>query len=208
MRESQGTITNTVIIPEIVYCRAFVRSKHFGSVRPDVFLVSLDISGTQSEIHIEDAAAKYVIEEQLEGALCAFLASEESELKASETYKDFASNLLSLRSSKVYSITRTTPIINKLNKIWVNFVTGLTWLPIDIDSVHRNVVLDITSSDPVEDFLRIEPFGEIAEIQLTIPYVSGPMPKFNKIISSALAQENISFDCAPRAVTLDFEEEE
>ncbi len=72
------------------------------------------------------------------------------------SYKHLLSHLLKLQSSKAYSLERTSPIVNILSKIWVNWAIGLTWWGMDIDRIHRTSTFDITSSDLVEDFVQIE----------------------------------------------------
>ncbi len=212
--ELQNTVSNPVINPQSEYCRRFLRMKYLPSAWSERYSVEADIS-TLSEIYdliplhnIDKAKKNYEVEEKLEEALCAysFTPQDEFKLPVSISHEKYASNLLLLRSLKAYA--STGPLIDKLTKTWINFIIGFTWLPIDTDRIFRGLTFDLTSPDSVEDFPRIEPLCEIAEIQLTIPYVTDPMPKFNRIVSSASAQKNISFDQAPKVVSLDFEEEE
>jgi hypothetical protein len=214
--ELQNTISNPVINPQSEYCRRFLRMKNLLPAQSEWYSAETDVS-TLSNIYdliphsnIYKAKKNYEVEEKLEEALCAysFTPQDEFKLPVSINYEKYASNLLLLRSSKAYAVASTGPLIDKLTKTWINFIIGLTWFPIDTDRIHRSLTFDLTSSDSVEDFLRIEPLVEIAEIQLTIPYVTDPMPNFNRILSSASAQKNISFDQAPKFVSLDFEVEE
>jgi len=214
MKELRETISNLVFEPESQYCRDFLRKKYLAPIDLQQSSASADVvvSHLDSTLFydIKKAEKHYAAEETLAAAMCVCIgiAAEEFKWSASENVKDFTSNLLSLRSSRAHSFASTNPSINKLSKLWVSSVARSIWAFIDIDRVHRNLIFEVTSSDPVEDFLRIEPFGGIEAIQLRIPYVSDPMPKFNKIVSSPSAQKNISFDQAPKVVTLDFEEEE
>jgi hypothetical protein len=57
-----------------------------------------------------------------------------------------------LHSSKELSTTRTSPVVNRLTQLWVSTVSGSEF--VDINRVHRSRYLDITSSDPVEDYLQ------------------------------------------------------
>src|SRR4030043_2087681 len=57
-----------------------------------------------------------------------------------------------LHSSKELSTTRTSPVVNRLTQVWVSTVSGSEF--VDINRVHRSRYLDITSSDPVEDYLQ------------------------------------------------------
>lgn len=203
MTELQETISNPLVQIESEYCRRLLRKKSLSLIDPRRVLEETSISVSSPE-----AYNLAVAEEQVHTALCsnAVITREEYGLMTSMSWKEIMQTLLKLQSSKEYSMTRTSPIINKLSQVWVLGVIGFRRL-IDINQIHRNITFDITSSDPVEDFLRIEPLGEIPEIQLRVPYVSDPIPRFNKIVSSPSAQKNVSSDQAPKMVTLDYEEE-
>jgi hypothetical protein len=73
---------------------------------------------------------------------------------ASRGYEDLLSILRKFRPSKESTATRTSPVVNSLNHVWVITVAGSPL--IDINRVHRNLYFDITSSDPVEDYLQFE----------------------------------------------------
>ena len=214
MKELRETISNPVFEPESQYCRDFLRKKYFASIVLEQPSVNADVVASHLDstlfYDIKTAERNYEAEETLEAAMCVYsgIAAEESKWSGSGTVNDFTSNLLRLQSSRAHSFASTSPNINELSKVWVSFIARSIWTSVDIDRVYRNLIFHLTIPDSVEDSLRIEPFGGIEEIQLRIPYVSDPMPKFNKIVSSPSAQKNISFDQAPKVVTLDFEEEE
>ncbi|MBM4349611.1 MAG: hypothetical protein FJ106_06970 [Deltaproteobacteria bacterium] len=74
--------------------------------------------------------------------------------KALQLDKAILAVLERLHSSKELSITRTSPVVNRLIQVWVSAVSGSEF--VDINRVHRSRYLDITSSDPVEDYLQFE----------------------------------------------------
>lgn len=74
--------------------------------------------------------------------------------KALQRDKAIMAVLEHLHSSKELSTTRTSPVVNRLTQVWVSTVSGSEF--VDINRVHRSRYLDITSSDPVEDYLSFD----------------------------------------------------
>jgi hypothetical protein len=74
--------------------------------------------------------------------------------KALQRDKDILAALEHLHSSKELSATRTSPVVNRLTQVWVSTVSGSEF--VDINRVHRSLYFDITSSDPVEDYLQFD----------------------------------------------------
>jgi len=72
--------------------------------------------------------------------------------KALQRDKAILAVLERLHSSKELSTTRTSPVVNRLTQVWVSTVSGSEF--VDINRVHRSLYFDITSSDPVEDYLQ------------------------------------------------------
>jgi hypothetical protein len=150
MTQLQETMSNPLNQMEREeYCRRVLREKHPASIKPKRKFEETTIS-----IGSEEAYNLAIAEEQVCKSLCTniIIAGGELESIASLTWKDIVPTL---RSSKEYSIDRTSPTINKLSQIWVLFAIGLKRIT-DINRIHRNLIFDITSSDPVEDFLRVE----------------------------------------------------
>jgi len=86
---------------------------------------------------------------------------------APRSYEDILPILHKFRPSKESPVTRTSPVLNSLNHVWV--ITVARSPLIDINRVHRNLYFDITSSDPVEDYLQFEPgeeAGKVAEASI------------------------------------------
>jgi hypothetical protein len=81
--------------------------------------------------------------------------------KALQRDKAILAVLERLHSSKELSPTRTSPVVNRLTQVWVSTVSGSEF--VDINRVHRSRYLDITSSDPVEDYLQIETAEKVEE---------------------------------------------
>ena len=69
--------------------------------------------------------------------------------------------LRKLHSARKYSATRTSPVPSRLSQVWVATVSGSSL--VDINRVHRNLYFDISSSDPVEDYLQFEVGQKIEE---------------------------------------------
>jgi hypothetical protein len=149
MKQMQETSSELLFQEEGQYCRRVLRDKYFSSIKPKRILEETNVS-----IGPQDAYCLAMAEEQVCKSLCTniIIAGGELESIASLTWKDIVPTL---RSSKEYSIDRTSPTINKLSQIWVLFAIGLKRIT-DINRIHRNLIFDITSSDPVEDFLRVE----------------------------------------------------
>ena len=111
--------------------------------------------------------------------------------KALHRDKDILAVLGRLHSSKELSTTRTSPVVNRLTQVWVSAVSGSEF--VDINRVHRNRYFDITSSDPVEDYLQ---FGVVKRQE----GVSGsPIPKVPPEVLQFCIQERI-VNCLPVAV--------
>ena len=73
-------------------------------------------------------------------------------------------------SAKEYSSTRTSPMFNSLSQVWVAAVSGSNL--VDINRVHRNFYFDISSSDPVEDYLQFQGAGNVEETpQASVPVI-------------------------------------
>jgi len=88
-----------------------------------------------------------------------------------------------LHSSKELSTTRTSPVVNRLAQVWVSTVSGCEF--VDINRVHRSQYLDITSSDPVEDYLQ---FGVVEkQKELSLP----PIPEIPPEVFQFCDQEQI-----------------
>jgi hypothetical protein len=152
MTELQETISNPLVQIESEYCRRLLREKSLSLIDPRRVLEETSISVSSPE-----AYNLAIAEEQVNTALCsnAVITSEEYGLMTSMSWKEIMQTLLKLQSSKEYSMARTSPIINKLSQVWVLGVIGFRRL-IDINRIHRNLTFDITSSDPVDDFIRIK----------------------------------------------------
>jgi hypothetical protein len=111
--------------------------------------------------------------------------------KALQRDKDILAVLERLHSSKELSTTRTSPVVNRLIQVWVSTVSGSEF--VDINRVHRSRYFDITSSDPVEDYLQ---FGVVKRQE----GVSGsPIPKVPPEVLQFCIQERI-VNCLPVAV--------
>jgi hypothetical protein len=150
MNEIRETISNYASEPRSEYCRLIVRQKLFwGKSDKEEF----NDLGTPRNLQ---AALSYTNTEQnITDSLCASLYIPEEEFKIFDAtaYEKFRIVLANLRSSKEYSPTRTSPIVNKLNEIWVISAAGFRGL-VNINQVHRNFFYDINSSDQVEDYLQ------------------------------------------------------
>ena len=152
MKQMQETSSELLFQEEGQYCRRVLRDKYFSSIKPKRILEETNVS-----IGPQDAYCLAMAEEQVYTALCANIISTRKEhgLMASVSLREISPILLRLRSSKEYSMARTSPIIDKLTQLWVRSATGFGRI-IDVNQIHRNLTFDITSSDPVEDFLRVE----------------------------------------------------
>lgn len=77
--------------------------------------------------------------------------------------EDILPILRKLHSSKEYLATRTSPVINKLDQVWlISTIVGANL--IDINRIHRNFFFDITSSDPIEEYIKVEHAPEREEV--------------------------------------------
>jgi hypothetical protein len=152
MTQMQETTSELLFQEKGQYCRRVLRDKYFSSIKPKRILEETNVS-----IGSQDAYCLAMAEEQVYTALCANIIStrEEHGLMASVSWREIGPILLRLRSSKEYSLARTSPIIDKLSQVWVRSASGFGRI-IDVNRIHRNLTFDITSSDPVDDFLRIE----------------------------------------------------
>jgi hypothetical protein len=91
--------------------------------------------------------------------------------------EDILSILRRFRPSKRSPATRTAPVVNSLNHVWV--VTVARSHLVNVNLVHRNLYFDITSSDPVEDYLDLEPAEEASKVlQTTVPGMSEEVLRF------------------------------
>jgi hypothetical protein len=107
--------------------------------------------------YVRESVATYAIEEKTS-----------YEPGASQEREDILSVLRRFRPSKQSSATRTAPVINSLNQVWV--VTVARSPLVNINLVHRNLYFDITSSDPVEDYLDLNPAEEASRVvRTTVP---------------------------------------
>jgi len=103
--------------------------------------------------------------------------------KALQRDKDILAVLERLHSSKELSTTRTSPVVNRLIQVWVGTVSGSEF--VDINRVHRSQYFDITSSDPVEDYLQ---FGVVEkQIEVSPP----PIPEIPPQVLQFCIQERI-----------------
>jgi len=149
MNEIRETISNYSPDPESEYCRLAVRQKLSWGKSDREELNDLSIPR-----NLQAASNYSTVEQEITNALCASLYFPEEEFKIFDAtaYEKARMVLAKLRSSKEYSPTRTSPIINKLNEIWLISAAGFRGFG-DIDRVHRNFYYDISSSDPVEEFV-------------------------------------------------------
>jgi len=150
MTQLQETSSNPLYqVEREEYCRRALREKYTASIKLEGTL-----KGTSISAGYEEAYKLAMAEEQVCNSLWSnmIIRSEELEPIASLSWKDIVPTL---RSSKEYSLDRTTPVVNKLSQVWVLYAVDLKRIT-DINRIHRNVIFDITSSDPVEDFLRVE----------------------------------------------------
>jgi len=182
MTQMQETTSELLFQEMGQYCRRVLRNKYFSSIKPKKILEETNVS-----IGSQDAYCLAMAEEKVYTALCANIIStpEEHGLTASVSWGEIKPILLRLRSSKEYSKARTSPIIDKLSQVWVRSATGFGRI-IDINQIHRNLAFDITSSDPVEDFLRIELPAEF----LKIP--SKYLPQITPEIAEFCSRERIT----------------
>jgi hypothetical protein len=150
MNEIRETISNYASAPSIEYCRLVVRQRlSWGKADKE----ELKELGTPRN---PQAASSYTTAEQeITDALCASLYIPEEEFKIFDAtaYEKVRIVLAKLRSSKEYPPTRTSPIVNKLNEIWLISAAGFSGF-VDINRVHRNFFYNISSSDQVEDYLQ------------------------------------------------------
>jgi len=93
--------------------------------------------------------------------------------------KDILAVLERLHSSKELSTTRTSPVVNRLIQVWVSTVSGSEF--VDINRVHRSQYFDITSSDPVEDYLQFDVGKQIQKtFQVSISNIPAEVLSFCK----------------------------
>lgn len=150
MRQLQETSSNPLHqVEREEYCRRALR---------EIYLVSMMSERTLKETSIsvgcEESYNLAVAGEQVCKSLWAniIIGGEGLESIASLNWKDVVPTL---RSSKEYSLDRTAPVVNKLSQVWLLYAVDLKRIT-DINRIHRNLIFDITSSDPVEDFLKVE----------------------------------------------------
>ena len=104
--------------------------------------------------------------------------------KALQRDKDILAVLGRLHSSKELSTTRTSPVVNRLIQVWVSTVSGSEF--VDINRVHRSLYFDITSSDPVEDYLQLGVVKRQKEVSRQ------PIPEVPPEVVQFCIQERIS----------------
>jgi len=104
--------------------------------------------------------------------------------KALQRDKDILAVLERLHSSKELSTTRTSPVVNRLIQVWVSTVSGSEF--VDINRVHRSLYFDITSSDPVEDYLQLGVVKRQKEVSRQ------PIPEVPPEVVQFCIQERIS----------------
>ena len=104
--------------------------------------------------------------------------------KALQRDKDILAVLERLHSSKELSTTRTSPVVNRLIQVWVSTVSGSEF--VDINRVHRSLYFDITSSDPVEDYLQLGVVKRQEEVSRQ------PIPEVPPEVVQFCIQERIS----------------
>lgn len=159
MNEIRETVSNYASEPSNEYCRRLVREK---------------LSQTKCDTEEMDASRRLKIalsytdaEQRIADALCSSLLISEEEITvwSAAAYAKIRTVAPSLRSSKEYSLTRTSPIVSKLNEIWLISAAGFRGF-VDINRVHRNFFYNISSSDQVEDYLQFS-FQEAGGIRQT-----------------------------------------
>ena len=161
MNQVRETLSNYTSLPCSEYCRRLIREK-----LSRVTSATREAEELSAERSLHVALSYSTAEQRITDALCfgTFIPKEESESGAVATRRDeilaFISNL---RSSKQPSPTRTSPIVSRLNEIWIMNAIGIGGL-INIDRVHRNFFYKIISSDPVEDYVVFESSERIAGV--------------------------------------------
>ena len=162
MNQIRETISNYAADPSSEYCRLIVRQKlSWGKSDKEEFKEPYTPGNLQ-------AALSYTTAEQnIAAALCTslYIPDEEFKLFDATEYEKVRIVLANLRSSKEYSLTRTSPIVSKLNEIWLISAAGFRGF-VDINRVHRNFFYNISSSDQVEDYLQFS-FQEAGGIRQT-----------------------------------------
>jgi len=162
MNQIRETISNYAADPSSEYCRLIVRQKlSWGKSDKEEFKEPYTPGNLQAALNYTTA------EQNIAAALCTSLYIPDEEFKLFDVteYEKVRIVLANLRSSKEYSLTRTSPIVSKLNEIWLISAAGFRGF-VDINRVHRNFFYNISSSDQVEDYLQFS-FQEAGGIRQT-----------------------------------------
>ena len=147
MNEIRETVSNYASEPNNEYCRRLIREK--------LSQTKCDTEEMDSSRRLNDALSYTDAEQRIADALCSsfLIPEEEIPVWSTSAYAKIRTLAPSLRSSKEYSLTRTSPIVSKLDAIWLISAAGFRGF-VDINRVHRNFFYDISSSDQVEDYLQ------------------------------------------------------
>jgi len=162
MNQIRETISNYAADPSGEYCRLIVRQKLFwGKSDKEEF------KNLYTPRNLQVALSYTTAEQNIAAALCTslYIPDEGFNLFDATGYEKVRIVLPNLRSSKEYSPTRTSPIVSKLNEIWLISAAGFRGF-VDINRVHRNFFYNISSSDQVEDYLQFS-FQEAGGIRQT-----------------------------------------
>jgi hypothetical protein len=161
MRELRESISNYASHPDEEYYRRIIRKKIVGAVESATEFEGTVLSTSSREVYTVTMGAEEII-----ARICSHILSslEEYGSKTSSSREDILSILRELHSSKEYSVTRTSPVINKLNQVWLVSAIGGGRL-IDVNRVHRTLFFDIASSDPVEDYIQFGVVGKRGDIR-------------------------------------------
>lgn len=162
MNQIRETISNYAADSSSEYCKLLVRQKlSWGKSDKEEFKEMYTRGNLQAALNYTTA------EQNIAAALCTglYIPDEEFKLFDATEYEKVRIVLANLRSSKEYSPTRTSPIVSKLNEIWLISAAGFRGF-VDINRVHRNFFYNISSSDQVEDYLQFS-FQEAGGIRQT-----------------------------------------
>jgi hypothetical protein len=149
MNQIRETISNYSPDPSSEYCRRLVREQ-LSRTKSN----TEEVEELGAGISLTIALSYTTAEQRIADALCSSFLIPEEEFKiwGGTAYGKIRTVVPSLRSSKEYSPTRTSPVVNKLNEIWLISAAGFRGF-VDINRVHRNFFYDISSSDSVEDYI-------------------------------------------------------
>lgn len=169
MNQIHETISNYSPDPTSEYCRRMVR-KQLSRTKSNME----EVEKLGAGIDLTNALSYTSAEQRIADALCSSFHIPEQEFRiwGGAAYGKIRAVVPSLWSSKEYSSTRTSPVISKLNEIWLISTAGFRGF-VDINRVHRNFFYDISSSDPIEDYIIFKGpdksvvVSEIPDLQLS-----------------------------------------